>query len=212
LALRGQIDDANFDKQVAETQKHLDECKNIDPSRPEAYYNEAILTQEFRAKASGDPKKSIPTLQEAVEKYQAFISKAGGDDRFAEAVKRSEDRVQDIKDTITFIEEGEKARVEQERLDKQMKEEEEARKKEEERLKKEEEERKKAEAEKAKAEAEAKAKEKEAEAKAKADEKEADKKAGDAKAQAASAKKEPAKKEPAKKEPAKKEPAKKKKK
>ncbi len=185
LALRGQIDDANFDKQVAETAKHLEECKKIDPSRPEAYYNEAILTQEFRAKASGDPKKSIPTLREAIEKYEAFISKAGGDERFAEAVNRSQDRVQDIKDTITFIEEGEKARIEQERMDQQMKEEEEARKKEEERLKKEE-------AEKAKAEAEAAAKEKEDKAKADAKAKEtpADAKAAPADKKAA----EPAKK------------------
>src|SRR5690606_11717477 len=125
LAVRGQVNDANFDEFVAESQKHLDECKKIDASRPEAYYNEAILTQEFRAKASGDPTKSIPTLHEAVKKYEAFISKAGGEDQFSEAVKRSQDRVQDIKDTITFIDEGEKARVEQEKLDAQMKEEEE---------------------------------------------------------------------------------------
>lgn len=151
LAVRGQVNDANFDEFVAESQKHLDECKKIDPARPEAYYNEAILTQEFRAKASGDPKKSIPTLQEAVQKYEAFISKASGDEQFGEAVKRSQDRVQDIKDMITFIEEGEKARIEQEKLEAQMKEEEEARKKEEEQAKK-------AEAEKAKAEKEAAAK------------------------------------------------------
>lgn len=183
LAVRGQVNDANFDEFVAESQKHLDECKKIDASRPEAYYNEAILTQEFRAKASGDPTKSIPTLHEAVKKYEAFISKAGGEDQFSEAVKRSQDRVQDIKDTITFIEEGEKARVEQEKLDAQMKEEEEARKKEEERLKKEEDQRKKEEAEKAKAEKESAAKEKAA----------ADPKA------AAAAKAPPAAKAPAKK-------------
>jgi Tfp pilus assembly protein PilF len=182
LSYRGQVDDSNFDKYVELAQKHLDECKKIDSGRAEAYYNEAILTQEFRAKSTGDPKKSIPTLRQAIEKYEAFISKAGGDDVFAEAVKRSQDRVQDIKDTITFIEEGENARIEQEKMDKQMKEEEEARKKEEERLRKEEEAAKKAEGEKAKkdkedaakaqkAEAEKAAKEKEAAAKAKAGEK-----------------------------------------
>lgn len=164
LAMRGQIDDANFDKYVAETQKYLDECKKIDPSRPEAFYNEAILTQEYQAKSTGDPKKSIPTLRQAIEKYEAFISKAGGDNVYGEAVKRSRDRIQDIKDTITFIEEGERARVEQEQLDKQMADEAAAQKKEEERLKKEEEERLKK--EKAEQEAKDKAAAKPAESKA----------------------------------------------
>ncbi len=198
LAIRGQIDDSNFDKYVAEAQKQLDECKKIDASRPEAYYNEAILTQEYKAKSTGDAKKSIPTLKEAVEKYEAFIQKAGSDEALADAVKRSKDRVQDIKDTITFIEEGERARVEQEKLDQQMKEEEEARKKEEERLKAEEEKAKKAEEEKAKKEAEEKAK---AEAAAKQGAA-ADK--GKADAKPAPAKPAPAKPAPAKPAPAKK--------
>jgi lipoprotein NlpI len=158
LAIRGQIDDSNFDKYVAEAQKQLDECKKIDASRPEAYYNEAILTQEYRAKATGDAKKSIPTLKEAIEKYEAFVQKAGSDEGLGDAVKRSQDRVQDIKDTITFIEEGERARIDQEALDKQIKEEEEARKKEDERLKAEEDKAKKAEEDKAKKDVEEKAK------------------------------------------------------
>ncbi len=191
LAIRGQIDDSNFDKYVAAAQKQLDECKKIDPSRAEAYYNEAILVQEFRAKSTGDAKKSIPTLKEAIEKYEAFISKAGGDETFAVAVKRSQDRVQDIKDTITFIEEGERAREEQEKLDAQMKAEEEARKKEEERLKKEEEQKQKEEAEKAK-------KDEAAAAKAKAGKKPA------ADAKAAPAAKDAGKTPPADKAPAKK--------
>lgn len=145
LAVRGQINDANFDKYVAEAQKHLDECKRIDASRPEAYYNEAILTQEYRAKSGGDPLKSIPTLKEAVAQYEAFIGKAEGQEGFAEAVKRSKSRVQDIGDTITFVEEGERLRQEQEAEEARMKEEEERLKKEEAEAKKAEEEAKKAE-------------------------------------------------------------------
>lgn len=136
LAVRGQINDANFDKFVAESQKYLDECKKADPSRPEAYYNEAILTQEFRAKSSGDIKKSIPTLNDAIARYEAFISKAGSAPEFSEAVKRSQDRITDIKDTIKFIEEGEKARIESEAEEARMKEEEARLKKEEEEAKK----------------------------------------------------------------------------
>lgn len=108
LAIRGQINDSNFDAAVKEAQEHLDECKKIAPDRPETYYNEAILTQEFRAKRAGD--KPIPVLKKASNQYREFISKAGGDEVFAEAVKRSKDRSQDIEDTIKFIEEGEEAK------------------------------------------------------------------------------------------------------
>ena len=105
LALRGQINDSNFDKYVAEAQSHLDEAKKIAPDRAETYYNEAILTQEFRAKR-GNP---VPTLQKAAEQYRQFIDKAGSDPGFAAAVKRSKDRSTDISDTVKFIQEGEQA-------------------------------------------------------------------------------------------------------
>jgi lipoprotein NlpI len=106
LAIRGQINDSNFDKSVAEAQAHLDAAKKIDGARPETYYNEAILTQEFRAKR-GDPATG---LSKASELYLAFIEKAGDDPVYAQAVKRSKDRMQDIQDTIKFIKEGEEAK------------------------------------------------------------------------------------------------------
>jgi tetratricopeptide (TPR) repeat protein len=105
LAIRGQINDSNFDKYVAEAQSHLDEAKKIAPDRAETYYNEAILTQEFRAKR-GNP---VPTLQKAAEQYRQFVDKAGSDAGFAAAVKRSKDRSTDIADTVKFIQEGEQA-------------------------------------------------------------------------------------------------------
>jgi tetratricopeptide (TPR) repeat protein len=145
LALRGQIDDSNFDKQVVAVQKELDEAKRVDAARPEAYYNEAILTQEYKAKSSGDPLKSIPTLEQASAQYEAFIGKAGAEETFAEAVKRSKDRVQDIADTITFIKESEEMRLQDIENEKAMKEQEAQMKAEEEAAKKAEEEQKKAE-------------------------------------------------------------------
>jgi tetratricopeptide (TPR) repeat protein len=105
LAIRGEINDTNFDTAVAEAQQHLDEAKKIAPDRPETYYNEAILTQEFRAKR-GSP---VPTLKKAADQYKTFIDKAGSDPAFAAAVKRSKDRSQDIADTVKFIEEGDQA-------------------------------------------------------------------------------------------------------
>src|SRR5690606_1189969 len=95
LALRGQITPANAAKYVEEVQKHLDAAKKIDGSRAEAFYNEAILSQEFRAKTSEDP---IPAYDKAIAQYEAFIAKAGSDPAFDDAVKRSKERAQDIND------------------------------------------------------------------------------------------------------------------
>jgi len=53
LALRGEIDDTNFDKNVKEASEELAKAKQLAPERPETYYNEAILTQEYKAKAGG---------------------------------------------------------------------------------------------------------------------------------------------------------------
>jgi tetratricopeptide (TPR) repeat protein len=121
LALRGQINDANYDTFLAEARKHLEECKQIEPDRAEAYYNEAILTQEYEAKGQ-DSSKAVPALRQAVVKYREFINKAKGQPAYAEAVKRSGERAKDIEDTIKFIEEGDKLQKEQEEIDRQAKE------------------------------------------------------------------------------------------
>jgi len=117
LALRGGIDDSNFDKNVNDAQSQLEECKKLEPDRAETYYNEAILTQEYRAK--GSQEKAIPMLKKAADIYRTFISKAGGNDAFNAAVKRAKERTQDIEDTIKFVEEGEAARKADEELQKQ---------------------------------------------------------------------------------------------
>jgi len=107
LAVRGQINDSNFEKNVSEAQKVLDDAKKIDAARPETYYNEAILTHEFRAKRAGN--KAIPILEKASAQYRDFVSKAGDDPVFEAAVKRSKERIEDIDATIKFMREGEQA-------------------------------------------------------------------------------------------------------
>ncbi len=121
LALRGEINDSNYDTVLAEARKHLAECKQLDEGRAEAYYNEAILTQEYEAKG-GDSSKSVPALKSAVAKYREFIAKAKGQAAYAEAIKRSGERAKDIEDTIKFIEEGEQLQKEQEEIEKKAKE------------------------------------------------------------------------------------------
>jgi tetratricopeptide (TPR) repeat protein len=104
LAIRGQIKPGDTAR-INDAQKHLDEAKKISPDRAETFYNEAILTQEYRAK--GEQKSVIPVLEKAAQQYRDFIAKAGSDPGFADAVKRAKERSQDIEDTVKFIKEGE---------------------------------------------------------------------------------------------------------
>jgi tetratricopeptide (TPR) repeat protein len=108
LALRGAIDDSNYDKNVASSEAELEECRKIDPERAETYYNEAILTQEYRSKGSSD--QAVPMLKKAAEIYRTFISKAASNEGFAAAVKRAKERTKDIDDTVKFVIEGEAAK------------------------------------------------------------------------------------------------------
>lgn len=115
LAIRGQITPANRDEKMPDAEKHLAEAKKIAPNRPETYYNEAILTQEFKAKAAADEDKSISMMKVAIRQYEDFTAKAGGDSAFSDAVKRSKERIKDMNDTITFLVEGKKSRDEADR-------------------------------------------------------------------------------------------------
>ena len=60
-------------------------------------------------------------LKKAASIYRTFIQKASGDSVFAEAVKRSEDRSEDITDTVQFIEDGIQMRKQSEEIQKKQK-------------------------------------------------------------------------------------------
>jgi tetratricopeptide (TPR) repeat protein len=108
LALRGGITDSNFDKNVAEAASLLAKAKTLQPDRPETYYNEAILTQEYKAKSGG--KSSESELLNAKKLFADFVSKAGSQGEFAEAVKRSKERMTEIDQIIEFNKQSEKDR------------------------------------------------------------------------------------------------------
>jgi tetratricopeptide (TPR) repeat protein len=103
LALRGQINDSNYDTQVAAVQGELDTCKKLDPNRPDVFYNEGILTQEYKAKSGGDKDKTIASLNQAKGIFQSFVDKAQGKDEYNGAVKRASERMKDIDDTVAFL-------------------------------------------------------------------------------------------------------------
>jgi tetratricopeptide (TPR) repeat protein len=106
LALRGQIDDSNYDKQVTAVQSELDTCKKLDGARPDAYFNEGILTQEYKAKGSGDTTKAVAVYGQAKLVFQTFLDKASGKTEYDGAVKKTKERMQDIDDTVTFLQAG----------------------------------------------------------------------------------------------------------
>ena len=103
LALRGQINDTNYDAQVAAVQAELDQAKKLDPARPDAIYNEGILTQEYKAKSGGDKAKTIASLESAKGIYQQFLDKSAGKPEYEGAAKRAKERVTDIDDTVKFL-------------------------------------------------------------------------------------------------------------
>ena len=100
LALRGQINDSNFDAMLAESDKYLAAAKTLDAARPETYYNQAILVQEFKAREGGE--KAEPVLQKAKSLFGEFIAKAGDKAKFAQAVKRAKERMEEIDQIIAF--------------------------------------------------------------------------------------------------------------
>jgi tetratricopeptide (TPR) repeat protein len=123
LAIRGQImPGGEMDKLIADAQSHLDEAKKLEPSRAETFYNEAILTQEYRTKTASED-DAIKNYLLAASQLDDFVKKAGSDAMFADAVKRSKERAQDARDTAEFIKGTIESRRQQAEIDKKMKEE-----------------------------------------------------------------------------------------
>lgn len=110
LALRGQINDANFDAFVKESGEHLAKAKELAPDRPETYYNEAILTQEYKTKIATDSAKAEPILLQAKDLFGQFVTKAGAGAEYADAVKRAKERIGEIDQIIAFNKQTEKER------------------------------------------------------------------------------------------------------
>ncbi len=122
LAVRGQIAPGNWDKNVKETGELLAKAKKLSPERPETYYNEAILTQEFKAKAGG--KAAETALKAAKDLFGQFVNKAEGKDGFTDAVTRAKERMEEIDQIIEFNRQSaeEQKRMESERRAREAKE------------------------------------------------------------------------------------------
>ncbi len=107
LALRGQIQPDSPDTLVDDAAKELERAKKIAPDRPEAYYNQAILTQEYKAR--GEPPVVKKQLDAAQDLFREFTKKASSAPAFADAVKRADERIKEIDEVKRFLEEGAKS-------------------------------------------------------------------------------------------------------
>ncbi len=102
LALRGQIGRSDRGmKLLAEAEKHLRAAKRLDPERPEAYFNQAILVQEFRARDGGPTAKVM--LRGAKRLLATFVDKAKDRADLRDVVRRAGERMHDIDQMLTFL-------------------------------------------------------------------------------------------------------------
>lgn len=103
LALRAQAG-APGDAKAIEASRELEAARKIDPDRPEAYYNEAVLTQEYGQEDAKDPDGS---LKKASALFATFIEKAkvargGPNEGYQESVERAKGRIADINQILIF--------------------------------------------------------------------------------------------------------------
>jgi len=97
LALRGQLTggEPDYAQRVQAVEQELDAAKKSDAERPDAWFNEGILTQEFETRGA-DEKQALVSLGRAEKAFQQFIEKARGKTAYDGAVARARDRLLDI--------------------------------------------------------------------------------------------------------------------
>jgi tetratricopeptide (TPR) repeat protein len=92
LARRGQITASNFGAQVESVESDLERCKQLDPDRPDAYYDDAVFNEHF--KAPGVPHdRTMSVLRRARSLFDTFLAKAGKRPQYATEVRLAKQRV-----------------------------------------------------------------------------------------------------------------------
>jgi len=102
LALRGRVGTAaDGEALLTEAHETLKKAEALAPERPEAYFNEAILVEEFFAR--GAPDQARPKLLEAKKLYASFAERAEGKAGMKAAGERAAERVRDIDTQLSFL-------------------------------------------------------------------------------------------------------------
>jgi len=106
VALRGPIVDEADEKahaaKISAVEAELEAAKKIDPNRPDAFYNEAILMHELKS-SKGSPTESIAALEKTEAAFNRFLEKAKGKSELDAAVAKANDRLKDIAVTKDFL-------------------------------------------------------------------------------------------------------------
>lgn len=105
LSLRAQIDEVRGPALVPEAERELVEAKSLAPDRPEAYFNEGILAQEYGGRW-GDEAERANSLVRARDLFTTFLAKAGDGSAFADARKRASAHLVEIDVLSRFGSEG----------------------------------------------------------------------------------------------------------
>ena len=105
LALRGQLasGDPNYTQRLAAIEQQLDAAKKADADRPDAWFNEGILTQEFEARAGASDAQTLAALDHAEKAFKQFLDKARGKVEYEGASERAKERLQDIDTARGFL-------------------------------------------------------------------------------------------------------------
>jgi hypothetical protein len=102
LAIRGQLGVSADPAQVEAAEALLAAAEKAAPDRPEAYYNHAILVQEYGAK-SDDTTRTQAELLRAKTLYNEFLDRSARGAGFVEARERAKERLQEIDDMCRFL-------------------------------------------------------------------------------------------------------------
>ena len=105
LALRGQLSSQNQDRLLPEIQEHIERARKAAPGRPEADFNQAIVTAEVKAQ-QGDEERALLELKAAASLLRRFLQKAGDQPEYEESVAKARERLDELEETIVAVEEG----------------------------------------------------------------------------------------------------------
>ncbi len=103
LALRGKISGVATPAEIRGVRDELETCTRIDGARPDALFNDAILTQEFEVQGAKDKPSAIKALDAAIEKLGRFKARAAGDASYTNALKSADAHIEDAKVMRDFL-------------------------------------------------------------------------------------------------------------
>lgn len=103
LALRGKISGVATPMEIRAVRAELETCVRIDGARPDALFNDAILTQEFEVLGAKDKQGAIDILDSAISKLKRFKARAAGNATYADALKNADAHIEDAKTTRDFL-------------------------------------------------------------------------------------------------------------